>query len=676
MKKNKFQKYKKSPLARYYDGTSEVSNQIKTMDKITGVAGGVMGLAGLVDNNLSTPSVDTNVSATSRNDLFNQMSNFKGIKLGRSNGLMSGISGATTGASAGAAFGGAGAAIGAGVGLLSGVGSSIFGNAKKRRAERRANAKIRSNFSGINQTLNEQDLSSAMANYSACGGKLKNKLAYGGNFDTGLTLFNQGGTHEENSNGGVLQGFDENGVPNFVEQGETKWKNYIFSDRLKPDKELLTLLNIKGSPNSTFAAISKQLSKEIEERELDPIARRTFDSNMAKLSAAQEVMKVDENANNIKKYGGFIRRTNNRFNLFPNRIESFANGGNLFAYGDQMSVEERKRSLLHNLIVKPYSKFRNNIYKNIEEPLKNEILNPTGKAVKSVFVGESQEEFENRTRPISKDDSNKPTIDVPKPKVKSNNTQLKTFQKAEVPDRLNPIQTNLKGILTKDLVKRKDPVVESKYKRGAPSIQNETAGLPYGQFAPAIANAASLMSDIFSKPEVVTGNYITPERVDTKLDYKPFDREYGLNKLMSNINATRSAITNNSNGNRGIALAGLSKLNRSSNEAIGDVIMKTDEFNQNKLERVKGFNRSTDQFNAQSAMNASQFNAQLKLQLDDINSRNRAAKRNAVRDGINNVASNISQISQYSDNLKSIENMFDYDRLGNFKKKGGKLKKK
>ena len=119
-------------------------------------------------------------------------------------------------------FGGIGAAIGGGVGLLAGVGSSIFGNAKKRRAERRANSKIRSNFSGINQTLNEQDLSSAMANYSACGGKLKNKLAYGGNFDTGLTLFNQGGTHEENSNGGVLQGFDENGVPNFVEQGETK----------------------------------------------------------------------------------------------------------------------------------------------------------------------------------------------------------------------------------------------------------------------------------------------------------------------------------------------------------------------------------------------------------------------------------------------------------------------
>ena len=57
--------------------------------------------------------------------------------------------------------------------------------------------------------------------------------AYGG-IKPKLTEFNEGGSHEDSPIGGVPQGINKsNGQPNLVEQGETKFKDYIFSDRLK-----------------------------------------------------------------------------------------------------------------------------------------------------------------------------------------------------------------------------------------------------------------------------------------------------------------------------------------------------------------------------------------------------------------------------------------------------------
>ena len=46
-----------------------------------------------------------------------------------------------------------------------------------------------------------------------------------------LTEFNTGGTHSQNELGGIPQGIGSNGVMNTVEQGETKLKNYVYSNR-------------------------------------------------------------------------------------------------------------------------------------------------------------------------------------------------------------------------------------------------------------------------------------------------------------------------------------------------------------------------------------------------------------------------------------------------------------
>ena len=94
-----------------------------------------------------------------------------------------------------------------------------------------------------------------------------NLFAYGGHFDNGVTKFNTGGSHSENPFGGIMQGISENGKPNLVEEGEVKWNNYIFSDRIKTPKEEDDVIKLpKGILNKTFADAALYLSKESEER--------------------------------------------------------------------------------------------------------------------------------------------------------------------------------------------------------------------------------------------------------------------------------------------------------------------------------------------------------------------------------------------------------------------------
>ena len=130
-----------------------------------------------------------------------------------------------------------------------------------------------------------------MANFSAMGGDL---FAYGGNIKSNspLTEFNAGQKHEQNPNGGIMQGTGANGQPNLVEQGETKHEDYIFSDRLKIDTKISKEFKLPAGLNGkTFAAASKYLSREGKDRPNDPISNKAIKAHLAKLTAAQEGLK-------------------------------------------------------------------------------------------------------------------------------------------------------------------------------------------------------------------------------------------------------------------------------------------------------------------------------------------------------------------------------------------------
>lgn len=158
------------------------------------------------------------------------------------------------------------------------------------------------------------------------GNLLANSFAFGGDtssngssFNNGLTFFNEGGTHEQNPLGGIPQGIAEDGLPNLVEEGEVKFGDYIFSNRLKVDGKNKKKYKLKD--DMTYADAVKKLSKITEERPNDPIAKATLDKQLDDLTAGQEEKRMKKEQNQYKcggrmhKCGGHIHADGKKLNL-------------------------------------------------------------------------------------------------------------------------------------------------------------------------------------------------------------------------------------------------------------------------------------------------------------------------------------------------------------------------
>jgi hypothetical protein len=130
-----------------------------------------------------------------------------------------------------------------------------------------------------------------------------NSFAEGGNMEP-LTEFNTGGTHEQNPLGGIPQGMAPDGQPNLVEQGETKLnsENYIFSDRLKLDKQTVEEFNLpKTYVGKTFAEASKKADRPDSRRENDSIEMAAKERELNTLMEAQEAFKAKEVAKKMEE---------------------------------------------------------------------------------------------------------------------------------------------------------------------------------------------------------------------------------------------------------------------------------------------------------------------------------------------------------------------------------------
>ena len=131
----------------------------------------------------------------------------------------------------------------------------------------------------------------------AIGGVLQ---THGGDFSDGLTSINAGLSHEENPNEGVQMGVDNEGTPNLVEQGETIYNDYVFSNRILADAATKQMFRLPRKKDITFADISKRLEKEIAERPNDPISKAGFEKQMEMLEEQQERQKQEMEAERAK----------------------------------------------------------------------------------------------------------------------------------------------------------------------------------------------------------------------------------------------------------------------------------------------------------------------------------------------------------------------------------------
>ena len=103
---------------------------------------------------------------------------------------------------------------------------------------------------------------------------------------------NEGGTHDENPNGGVQMGVDPEGVPNMVEEDETVYDDYVFSDNITVDDAMVEKHNLPAwAKGKLYSKVTDRLVEEAEERPMDPISRSGLEKMLGRLRDAQEEQK-------------------------------------------------------------------------------------------------------------------------------------------------------------------------------------------------------------------------------------------------------------------------------------------------------------------------------------------------------------------------------------------------
>lgn len=157
--------------------------------------------------------------------------------------------------------------------------------------------------------INMQNDLSLKQNYASFGGNLNTA---GANFTTGMKHINNGDTHENNPYEGVPMGVDPQGTPNLVEEGETIYNDYVFSDRLKVPKQKIKKGQTKFTQEEkvlhkyegkTYADAAKKAEKDsgVDERPNDNIAKRGFETILEILAQSQEQQRAEEDKEKIQQ---------------------------------------------------------------------------------------------------------------------------------------------------------------------------------------------------------------------------------------------------------------------------------------------------------------------------------------------------------------------------------------
>lgn len=369
--------------------------------------------------------------------------------------------------------------------------------------------------------------------HHAFGGDL---LTHGAEWDNGLRIIGNGGTHEENPMEGVPMGMDAEGTPNLVEQGEVIFNDYVFSNRIFADGGLLESFNLpKSYDGYSFAAIAEKLGEESKERPNDPISKRGLLSSMSRLQQAQETVRQQSQVGQEGvqyAHGGRMGILFDGFGDMPN----FLDGAD---YGDWQD---------YGTLLEPIN----------AEDLWNEAM---------AGADESGEEGDT----------------------------------------------------------------------------NKSSKLTWLRYAPVVGAAIGLGQNLFSRPDYTSadtileaanqaGNYTpvgyTP--IGNYLQYRPFDRNFYLNKLNAQAGATRRAIINTTSPSRNAALLAA---DYNAQGRLGDLARQAEEYNLAQRQAVETFNRGTNMANAEMGLKAAMANqeAALKARSSRLSG---VAQAMAVRDAV------------------------------------------
>lgn len=128
--------------------------------------------------------------------------------------------------------------------------------------------------------------------------------------DALVTVFEGGGSHEDNPLGGIPQGVGANGKTNLVEEGETKWNDYIFSNSFDMGGNFT---GEDGNKSNVFAeggdlelvvepVIDPLKEKENEEETIESTIKAPMESLGSKSRGLIRSYKRDINSDNSKRF--------------------------------------------------------------------------------------------------------------------------------------------------------------------------------------------------------------------------------------------------------------------------------------------------------------------------------------------------------------------------------------
>lgn len=375
----------------------------------------------------------------------------------------------------------------------------------------------------------------------AFGGDL---MTHGADFSTGITLVNNGGTHEENPNEGVPMGMDEQGIPNLVEEGEVIFNDYVFSKRLKVPDTIRNKYKLRGTKSLSFADAALQMSKEAEERPNDPISKAGLNNSMTKLMMAQEEVRAKEEQNNDMKR-------------------------NIFAIGGKKNPTATKEGY--------YREIDKKLRQSSDPKLRMMGYNHPN-IVNGSFVTSPLENLANNYQKALGIKELKPPTEIYNPIPRSQNRPSRSYTLE--PTWMRYVPAYASGILSLT---------------DALGLTNKP---DYGE-AQAVLEAskdAGIYNPVKFNP---IGNY---------LSYTPFDRDYYSNKLEASAGAARRALMNTSGGNRATAMAGLLAADYNTQSKLGDLYRQAEEYNLAQRQKTEEFNRATNMYNSEGIFKADSAN--------------------------------------------------------------------
>lgn len=557
-------------------------------------------------------------------------------------------------------------------------------------------------------TLQAQNL---LANYAAFGGDL---MTHGSNFDTGITLVGNGGTHETNPNEGVPMGVDQEGVPNLVEEGEVIFNDYVFSNRLKVPKAVRQKYKLRGNKSLTFADAALKMAKESEERPNDPISKKGLMANMFNLVAAQERLREQAAAKkfalggNLYSDGSWMQTLN-----YDNSTQGLTFGQEGFnPYNADKTINW---DIMYGAD-SPYTHRRNYVLDNWgSDTVKNwlpkyvESVNTYNKGRKGYVPltvdGLTKDIFAKRTFDKSWggmhagiDLAGDPEAPAAAPVAE---TPRKTGKRMYLTGRKDPSGTPLEDVLLTDYdpstgtyryvkttntsegdtdytnvyyrepFKRTTTKQEDAYTPG--DYPNYDNALRY--MAP-IGSAIGLGLTAFSKPDYsdaqavldasTSRNSYMPIRykpIGNYLRRDPLDREFALNKLAANASATRRSLANLTGGNRAAATAGILAADYNYLDKVGSMIRQAKESDREHTKTVADFNKATDLANSQGFLAADKANQEAWSKINDfrlkgvasaaeMRSKIKLARDAAISANLSNLFNSLGSIGEESVNRK------------------------